>query len=381
MAQQPQHRVSIIIGGTQVDGWTDYDVSSSLIDAVDHFTLRRPFDSDVYRLCVPDALVTVRIDNVPIITGYIDDREKDTDKHTSTMMIMGRDKAGRLVQESAPEIGYDGLDLVTVVTRLASPWFTAVELSGARDRIIRLGRKGRKAAAGNEALIVKVKKKTWQHEPGQARWKIISDLCSEAGYMVRSSADGKTLIIGKVNYTQGIQFLISNPTSQSFAQATALKMNFKESVADRYSLIMAIGSGRGDIANYGASTVSRRDIVRNGPGIDGTGVDFIYPKRLILAERSLVNNEEAHQYAQLNMDRRDFHKLVLTATMAGHGQITGGGAASLYTCDTLARVIDGEQDLAVDAAFVIFSCRYHSSRSEGETTELQLVPRGTVFAM
>ena len=381
MAQQPQHRVTIKIGGKKIDGWIDYEVTSSLIDAVDHFTLHRPFDPDAYRLCVVDSLVTVSIDDVPVITGYIDEREKSTDKHESTMTITGRDKCGRLVQESAQEIGYDGLDLVTVVQRLAAPWFTSVTLSGARDRIVRLGRKGRKAAAGNEALVVKVKKKTWQHEPGQARWKIISDLCAEAGYMVRSSADGRELIIGKVNYTQGIQFLISNPTTTSFAQPTALKMHFKESVADRYSLIMAIGSGRGDLANYGAATVSRRDIVRNAQTPDGTGVDFIYPKRLILAERTLLNDEEAHQYAQLNMDRRDFHKLICTATMPAHGQISGGGSASIFACDTLARVVDGEQDLPVDQAFVIFSCRYHSSRADGESTELQLVPRGTVFAM
>jgi prophage tail gpP-like protein len=210
--------------------------------------------------------------------------------------------------------------------------------------------------------------------------KIIQDLCSEAGYLVWSSADGTELIIGAPNYSQEMQFLIANPGENQKADATANRLHFKESVADRYSLIMALGSGRGDAANYGASTVTRRDVVTNGPGIDGTGVDFIFPKRLILAERTLLNIEEAKQYAQREMNRRDFHKMIVTANMPAHGQISAGSTPSLYAPNTLARVIDGEQDLPVDGAFMIYTCKYKSTRDGGESTELSLVPRGTVFA-
>lgn len=380
MPAQPLHRVSISVAGQRIDGWNEYEIESSLTEVVDRATLKRPFDSDAYRICTPDAEVKIKIDDTTVISGFIDDREKDTDKGTSTMSLVVRDKAGRLVNESAPTIAYDGLDLVEVTRRLASPWFTKVSTSDARNRIVRLGRKGRKAAAGDEALVVKVKKKTWQHEPGQMRMKIIQDLCNEAQYLVWSSADGEELIIGKPNYKQEVQFLIANPGSGAPVDATAIKLNFKESVADRYSLIMAIGSGRGDIANYGESTVSRRDIVKNGPGIDGTGVDFDHPKRLILAERTLLDVAEARQYAQLNMDRRDFHKQIVTATMPSHGQISAGSNPTLYAPNTVGRVIDGEQDPPVDGVFMIYQCRYSCSKEGGESTGLSLVPRGTVFA-
>lgn len=378
MAKQPQHTIDISVEGKRIDGWVDYEIGSSMTEAVDHFSMSRPFTSDTYRALQVDSQITVRIDNTPVITGYIDTVEKDSKRDTSKITITGRDKVGRLVQESAPTIAYDGLDFVSVAKLLADPWFTTVSLSGARDRIVRLGKKGRKAAAGNEALVVKVKKKTWQHEPGQSRYKIINDLASEASYMVWSSADGKELIIGKPNQSQGVQFLIANPSSESSIAPTALAMKMVDSVADRYSLIMALGSGRGDAANYGKSTVTRRDVVRNGPGIDGTGLDFIRPKRLILAERTLLDLDEAHQFAQRDMNRRDFHKRILTATMPAHGQITGGTAASLYTPNTIARVIDDEVDPPMDDLFVIYACTYHGSR-EGETTDISAVPRGTVF--
>lgn len=371
------HRVSISIDGKQIDGWTDYEVSSSLVDPVDHFSLTRPFDAAAYRLCQLDAEVTVRIDDTAIVTGYIDDRDKDTSRTTNTMQIVGRDKVGRLVQESAPTVSYDGLDFVKVATLLASPWFGAVTLSDARNRTVRLGKRGRKAAAAGEALVVKVRKKTWQVEPGQMRWKIINDLASEAGYLVWSAADGKELVIGKPNYAQASQFVIANPSNGG--EGTALAMKFHESIADRYSMIMALGSGRGDAAIYGAQTVTRRDIVRNGPGIDGTGVDFVRPKRLILADRTLLNIEEARQFCQREMDRRDFGKQLVTVTMPGHGQTLAAGVPpTLFAPNTIARVIDMEQDLPVDAPYMIFGCKFAGTR-DAETTELQLVPSGTVF--
>lgn len=379
MAAGFTHRVSITIGGKQIDGWTSYEISASMREAVDHFSLARPFDPATYRLLGTDVEVAIKIDDVFVIVGYIDKVHKTSARGESTITIEGRDKVGRLVQESAPTIAYDGIDFVAVATQLAAPWFGKVSLSGARDRIVRLGKRGRHAAAGNEALVVKVKKKTWQHEPGQSRFKIINDLASEAGYMVWSSCDGKELIIGVPNQTQGAQYLITNPGNDSDLFPTAMTLAFEDSITDSFSLIMALGSGRGDAANYGASTVSRRDIVRDGTAIDGTGHDFIRPKRLIMADRTLLNPEEAHQHALREMNRRDFNKHKVTATMPGHGQITGGTSPTLFAPNTIARVVDDEQDLPIDAAYIVYECRYRGSRDAGETTDLSLVPRGTVF--
>lgn len=376
--ERRKHRVTLAVGGKQIDGYTQYEIKSSMIEPVDSFSLTRPFgDGEAFALCRLDAEVEVRIDDTPIIRGLIDERDLEIARGGKTFTITGRDRVGRLVQESAPTIAYDG-DFVQIVEKLAKPWFEKVSLSNARNRLVRRGKRGRKAAATDEAIVVKVKKKTWQVEPGQTRWKIINELASEAGYMVWSSCDGTELIIGQPNYKQSVQFLVCNPREDSSLPSTATRLNFKESIADRYSLVMALGSGRGDAANYGESAVSQRYVIRDSDEkSDGTGGDFILPKRLILAERTLLNVEEARQYAQQEMDRRDFHRFICTATMPGHGQILGTSAPTLYAPDTIARVIDEESD--INDAFLIFECAYRSTRQGSETTEITAVPSGTVF--
>jgi len=375
---QPLHDVSIVIGGKRISGWTSYEIGSSMIEPVDHFTVERPFDAEIWRACVPDSAVKIKIDDTVILVGFVDDRTKSSGRDGSMMTINGRDKVGRLIQESAPYIAYDGLDLLTLAKRVADPWFTDVVLSDARNRYVRLG-KGHKAVGGSEPLILKARKKIHQVTPGTFRWKVIEELVSEAGYLMWSSADGRELIIGKPNYSQDVQFLCVQALPGSTRSTTVETLTIRESVADRYSLIAAVGAAAGDSASYGKDTVSRRNYVRNGPGIDGTGVDFQYPKRLILTEHNLQSEEEAIAAARLEMDRRDMHRLVVTARMRSHGQISAGTTPTIFAPNTLARVVDEETDLEFNEICLIHSCRYSSGRQAGETTELTLVPKGTTL--
>ena len=367
--------ISISVAGVQIENWTEYEIESSILQ-VGSFSLKRPFDAAAFRLCTPDAAVTIQIDGIAVITGFIDDRSKVTDRGMNEMEIAGRSRLGRMVQESAPYIGYDGLDLFEIAKRLADPWFLKITPSNARNRTVMRGR-GRKVSSGAEPLVVKVRKKTWQVEPGQARMKILEQLASEAGYLVWDAGDGNELVIGKPNRTQDVQWLVANAAPGSNLASTATKLTIKESTADRFSLIMAVGSAAGDSINYGASTISKRGVVRNGPGIDGTGVDFDHPKRLILSERTIADISEADEIARREMARRDFGKLTASATLRYHGQVTSGTTPTIFTYDTLARVIDEELDPPLDDVFFVHTVKYRAGRTDGESTELVMVPRNT----
>ena len=65
------------------------------------------------------------------------------------------------------------------------------------------------------------------------------------------------------------------------------------------------------------------------------------------------------------------------AEMDQHGQLIGTAAATIFAPNTIARVVDEDFDPPMDALFLVYSCTYRCSRSEGQTTMLELVPSGT----
>ena len=370
------HRVSVAIGGRQIDGWLDYEILNTMIEPADGFQLTRPFSLDAWKLCRLDEEISVAIDGTVILDGYIDDRARDA--REGTMEIAGRDKSGRLVQESIPNVtGWDGLLLDEAVRRLSAPWFTRNTFSNARNRSVARG-KGHKAAAGSEPAFFKVKGKLDEDhagriDPGETRWNVIEQLCSSVGVLCWSSADGRELVIGQPNYAQDIQFLFRHgrPTS------TVMNMMLRESVRDAYALIEVHGSGAGDDADFGDNVTTFLGTAKDGPNADGTGNHFLRPKRLAMLQRAQASNAEAQRAAAREMKRRNFHLRQLTVDAPRHGQIVAGKIPTLFAPDTLARCVD--EDLEMDETWLVYACSFKGSRSGGETTHLMLVPRGTEF--
>lgn len=367
------HRVTMTIGSETIDGWTDYEILSSMIEPADGFSLSRPFDRDAWKLCVVDQRVKVAIDGTVIVDGYIDDRQ--TSAKNGDLQIAGRDKSARLVQESVPNInGWDGLRLDEAVRQLAAPWFTKVTLSDARNRFVRRG-KGHRASANDDDAVFRVKGKLDEEhagrlDPGETRWAVIEQLCSSVGILAWSSGDGVELVIGEPNYSQAIQYLLKHAADGS----TVKDMVYKESVADRFAMIEVQGTG-GSVADDDQFSYIGRAL--DGPNKDGTGRDFLFPKRLVQRQQSLDDNAEAQRAADRDMRRRNFQRRTLIAQCSHHGQLVAGTIRTLFAPNTLARV--QWDDLDMDETWLPHTCRYRGARGAGETTELQLVPRGTEF--
>lgn len=372
------HRVTVVCEGQIVDGWISYSISSSMIEPADAFTLVRPFSNDAWNLLRRDARVRITIDGTIVLTGLIDRRSKDA--RANTLEIAGRDLSGRLVQESAPSISYEKLTMLEALNRLASPWFGKVTTSDARNRSLRRG-KGRRVPAGNEPLVVNLPVPgRGKVHPGQPRWAVIEDIASQAGYIVWSSADGTELFIGKPNYSQAAQFLFCNARPGSANKTTTKDLKLVEDNGDRYSLIAVVGTGGGDAANYGANVTSRSGRAFDNHTADGTGRDFLYPKRLLMPERDFDSNQDGLRVAEREQARRDFKRTTVTCAMPDHGQHIGTAAPTIYAPNTLARVIDEDFAPTFDGEFLIYACTYEGSR-EGQSTSLELVPTGTEIVL
>lgn len=368
-----QHRLTAIVDGKEVWGFTSYAIDHGILEPADAFTLSIPADEDVWNALRADRPVKLLIDGVPRITGYIDApacQWKD-----GTISVRGRSKIGRLVQESAPSVNYTGKTLLGLVADLASPWFSKVVLSNARNRKVMRG-KGKKAASTDTVYVdSRVGRRI---EPGQMRWAVIEELCRQAGYICWESGDGKELIIGQLDYLQEVQFRFFHAKPGSRRSSNVLDGSVRPSTADRYSKIQVFGAGAGDVANYGLPTAARAGQAKNNPlTTHGDGKDFSAPKRLVLVDRDVKDRKTAEILAKRQMARRDMSKEPITIVAPLHGQRVQGREFTLFACDTLAHVED--EVTGTEGVYTIVACSDHGDEN-GETSTLELLPKGTEIA-
>ncbi len=373
MIETPQHDISVLVDGIQIREFESYAFTSDMLRASDSFSIRIPFNREVWDLCREDSRIRVLIDNTCMLNGFIDERLVPEDDEM--VEVVGRDIVGRLIQESAPGFSYAGFDVFDLIRQAADPWFKTVTFSNARNRKVMRGR-GLKAKAAGEPLKLHGRKKTGTRiEPGQTRWHVIETLCAQAGYLCWSSGDGKELIVGKPNYDQELQYRFFMPAKGSAreSESTVRGMGVRRSVADRYSQVIVVGSGVGTDANYGTANISRAASAKNNPLTpDGDGEDFTEPKRLIL-QREVASHAEAQELADREMAQRDAKGDMLTVRCAGHGQVIAGAYTTLFAPDTLASVED--ERTGTKGTYLITACTYRSAR-QGEETLMTLVRRG-----
>ena len=267
---QRKHDVRVVLGGNEVSNWISYAITSSMLDPVDTASLTMPWSRQAWDLFRKDAPIKITIDGVVVLDGYLDKRASPpTD---DVIAIEARDRCGRLVQESAPAIDYRGLTLTQLILKLVYPWFTKVTLSNARNRKLLRGR-GKVVLAGNEPVRIDPRPGGLLCEPGQVRWEVIKQLLDQAGLIAWSAGDGTELVIGKPNYEQDVQWTFFRPAPGSSRAAEGnVGIGVEDSMGDRYSRIVVVGSGAGTTSNYGPAVASRYGEAKNNSATrDGEG--------------------------------------------------------------------------------------------------------------
>lgn len=370
------HVITAIVEGQQFGGFISGNIESSMITAADKFVLRLPSSELAWRSLRRDARITIKADGTTLLDGFIERREFDG--KAGVITISGRDRVGRLVDESAPAINYTGMTILDAVRRLASPWFDEVTLSDARNRRLRRG-KGRRAASGNEPVVtinVRVPRRGNVH-PGETRWHLIHEIVSRAGLICYSSSDGLELFIGKPNRNQDVQYLFALGVAGGQIETTVRDLKIIEDDGDRFSLYLVAGVGGQTDTNYGRNVTDNRGVAFDNPfnRIDGTGRDFIHPKRMFLPERAFDSYGDAEQVAKNEKDRRDYHRHGVSIEMAGFGQYLGTSQATLFAPDTVARVV--VEELRIDEPYLVASASYSFERPGADTTTMHAVPIAT----
>lgn len=370
--------ITAIVEGQQVSGWQSGSIESSMVVAADKFVLRMPFSRGAWLTLRNDAKIAIKVDGTTMLEGFIEKRIKTG--RAGVLEVHGRDRVGRLVDESAPAINYTGITILEAVRRLASPWFepSQVVISNAKNRRLRRG-KGRRVASPAEPVVsinVRVPRRGNVH-PGETRMQLIKEILSRSSLVGYSSSDGKEFIIGKPNYSQPTQytFVLAAPGSAKF-ETNVRDMTITEDSGDRYSMYRCGGVGGQTDLNFGKN-VQNNGVAFDNPfnTLDGTGRDFIHPKRMYLPERSFDSFHDADRVAANEKARRDYKRHQVAVEAADMGQNISPNDITFFAPDTMARVIDEELDL--DEPYLIVSCTYNFSRDNGDWTTMHLVPNGT----
>lgn len=380
----PTHKVTIAIGNANRWGYVpqirDYDFSSDMMEATDAFSLQLPTTSELWALSKPDNAINVFIDNIRVYSGIIDDRIRRLSKaEGSLIQINGRDKVGRLVDESAPLIQFAGLGIVDLAQKLCED-LLSVTTSNATNRRLIAGGASRKVTS--EPPIERGKQAPKKVDPGETRWQVLQHFLEESGLLAWATADGSGLVIGKPNYTQSPlwSFLVAKPNSSRAHEHNVMDLDYRDALAERYSTITAVGATKGSKSSYGSGVTQNRGTATNGPGPDGIGKDFRLKKRLIVQDDGIHSPADAAKRAVREMAERDSHGKEIILATPGHGQREKpGGPVSLFTFDTIARVDDEEIDEAAD--WYVTGVRYSGDRSAGQRTTLRMIPVGSDLRM
>lgn len=372
------HKIRLVTNGAVIEGWTGYHFESSMLHPAGPFELRRPFDLEIWNLIRRDSDVRIDIDGTTILRGFIGKRESSA--RDGTMVFSGRDRVGRIVDESAPTINFTGMTILQAFQRLSKPWFQRVTLSDARNRRLRIG-KGKRVARASEPVVtinIRVPRRGLVH-PGEKRSQVMNEIATRAGLIWWSSADGEEIFVGKPNSDQDPQYVLVRPKKgTTLAGPYVSDLKVIEDDEDRYSMIMCGGVGGATPDDYGANVTDRRGVVYDNPDnkVDGTGRDFIHRKAMFLPERAFDSNGDAQRVARNEQIKRDYKRHIVSIEVPLHGQfLVPGGTPTLFAPNTVAHVIDEVHE--IDDTYLIVDCAYSSNRPGGETTTMHMVPTGT----
>lgn len=354
------------------------NVTSDMLELADPFELEVPLGPELWAALKPDSEVQVWIDETRVLTGFVDERTRHLSKSGgSTIEVHGRDKGGRLVDESAPLGTFAGLTIDDLARKMVSPWFGQVALSNARNRALLAGHVPR--AVAKEPAVLSGRDIVKKVEPGDTRAGVLLHFLAEAELLGWSSADGREFIVGLPNYNQTPlwSFFVGRPGGTRFAEINVEDADYSESVAERYASITVCGSGKGSSSQYGKQVTRWTSTALDNPDAppDGVGRDFQRPKALRLGNHKLRSADKAKQRAQREMRLRQSQGRELSLTAPGYGQAPPGRASSIFCCDTMARWEDEELDLRED--FLVTRVQFVQSKTEGQTSRLALVPKGT----
>lgn len=367
---------------------TSYEIDLDMLELADTWSLRFPFTRSLWDWAAPDNPIVIELNGRPVMTGLLDDSSRKVDKSGGGALdLLGRDRGGRLADSAAPLIDLGGLGIEDLARKLVTAvggfdLFPTVTMQNATNRRLMVGGGAARARVSKEpAIDLSPDKGDRRVRPGQTRSQLLEDWLTQGGLLGWSSADGQSFVVGKPNYAQEPQFELRVGKNAGRVDSNVISLTERETIAERYSRIIVLGSGAGNARNFGEN-VQRRGIALQGPNPDGTGRAFVVPKDLIIVDDDLRSQAAAQARADREMALRESLASQATAVVRGHSQALGATVARAnYAIDTMVRIVDEDIEAPGNPRDWLITRVHLSGSKEGKTSTLTMVPKGTDLRM
>lgn len=423
--------VSIEAGGERFDTWTEYSVASDLLTPADAFSLTvelggvrrdmRGLVSNMRDLLAPSSAVRLYIGRDVTgaqpgralqMAGIVDTLDPSASVAGGTVLaVRGRDLACHLTDSSIDlrVLGTGEVTLLQVIRAAVAPWDIEVITDGTAGRDILTGRvaaqpadalqlaearafgispaaysrilrrraeREQRAADGGAASprsrdrsanglapgdVERLKVKDAKPKPGESVWAFLQRHVARFGLLLWLDPRGKLVVSAPRYDTAPIARLVRRYVNQPEDANNIIGGGGSENIADRVSSVTVYGRTHGDDATRSAITHTETDETWPAP----------YPRPLILHDNSARSLEEAQRRARRELRMRAVNARVLDYEVSDHGQ---GGY--LYAVDSMV-IVDDEVGGATGLWYVT-SRTFAGSRDRGTTTQLRLVPPGSL---
>lgn len=326
--------ITLAIAGHEHKDWERYSIDSDFFTPADAWSLSLGIPaSQIPDYVKPWAEVQVRLGKDVILTGRIDAVRRRIAKGTHTLELHGRDRAGILLDCSAPVLARRELSLEEICATYLRPLGI--------DRMEVQGKDSRKKVTV---------------EPGMSAWEALERAAELSGLWPWFTSDG-VLKVAAPDYSRAADAELILEAEDS-KKNNVLDLALEDNCQRRYSEVTLLGQGTGD-EHEGAQTAIKAVARDNDAG---------FSRSLIRDGAHLESTAQAQAKANKLLSDSIFESWQVTARVRGHRTDDG----KVWEPGMHIRLISKLLSLDVDTMLVrrTLSC----DRQNGTITTLHLRP-------
>ncbi len=356
--------LTLRVGGNIHAGWKEINVRTGIEQLAGTFELsvteRWPEQPEDWVIPAGEYC-EVLIGDDPVISGYVDSVNVSYDANSHEIKVTGRDRAGDLVDCSAPSTAFSNLTLEQIAQQLCKPF--NIEVFDETENGKKLNKKQKKAGKKGQPpkktrVAGKVPKQACQN--GETVFKTLDKLARTDGVLLVSDREGG-LVITRAGMGGDCETVLEFGVN-------ILQASLENSHAALFSEITVKGQAAapGD-SKFDVSKSAPKGSIKRAPGSTTGNSQITRYRPLIIVAETQADAKRCQQRAEWEAANREAKSKKVTITVQGWREPATG---ELWEINKMVHVRDPW--LRLDGWWLISAVNYKLSEA-GSTSVLSLV--------